>query len=347
MNPNDRPQPTDSQKLLGGSTEAGPIDFSKRQSVGDDNYLGQKMPPRLVNGPVRDRKMTDIFCCICFALFFVAWLALGIFYSFKSDKLDTLNDVMDSEGNYCGKDSIVRDFPYLFIVKFNANYRSVCVNSCPKFDYNQIKYNADGTNTSTIEPLYYEQLPDAVKTSYSLNLDSQITADSFKYDPDFAGGYYTENQWNTYVNRYKMDCNPNNDVGSCKNNPDDNVFLYDSRPGTLFKVCNAVQPQLIGPSARMASMNGSSFQKASDAKWMILGSIFIAFAVTLFFLLVSKFLMDIIIWLQLAIAFVFCILLSSLFFYVAFSINSLQLEFSDAPAEFMETYKTLTKYKVV
>ena len=346
MNPNDRPQATDAHKLLSEDRSAGPIDFSRRLSQDDDAYLGQKMPPRLANGPVRDRRMTDIFCCICFALFFVAWLTLGILYSFQGDKLDNLNDIMDSEGNYCGIDSNVRDNPYLFMVKFQANYRSVCVKVCPKFDYNQIKYNSTGLNTSAIEPLYYEQLSDIVKTSYKLNLDSAINADSFKYDPEFAGGYYTEEQWDAYVNKFNMRCVTNDDVKSCKNNATDSVFIYDSRPGNIYWVCNAVQPRLIGPSSRLANVNNSWIQRIADAKWMIFASVFAAFFVTLFFLFMSKLMMGIIIWVQLAIALIFCILISIMFFFIAFDDNTEQLKNNGASAQAIQAYKSAKEYKV-
>ena len=132
----------------------GPIDFSKRVSQYDDKYLGQKMPSRLANGPVRNRVLTDKFCCIVFAIFFIGWIVVGSIYASKSASLSSLDDVMDSEGNICGQDPNVKDYPYLFMVKFTANYRSVCVKSCPKFDYNQIKYNSTGTNTTYIQPVF-------------------------------------------------------------------------------------------------------------------------------------------------------------------------------------------------
>lgn len=304
------------------------------------------MPPRLANGPVRDRKMTDIFCCICFLLFLIAWIVLGVFYSFKSDKLQNLDDIMDSEGNYCGVDSNVRDYPYLFMVKFNADYRSVCVKECPKFDYNQIKYNSTGTNSSKIEPLYYEQLSDVVKTSYNLNMDSSITSDSFKYDPSFAGGYYTEEQWNAYVTNFKMACVTNDDVKSCANTPAENIYMYDSRPGSIFKVCNALQPKLIGASARMANVNNSWMQKITESRWMILASVFTAFLVTLLFLLISRPLMSVIIWLQLAVAIIFCLLLSILFFFIAFVDQSDALKNAGATPQAIEAYKAAKQYKV-
>ena len=345
MNPNDRPQPSDKQGLLSNQTNGGPIEFDQRLSIDNDDYLGQKMPPRLANGPVRDRKMTNLLCCILFALFIIGWLAVGIFYSFKGGKLEGINEIMDSEGNYCGKDANVRDYPNLFIVKFTANYRSVCVKSCPKFDYNQIKYNSTGTNNTSIEPLYYEQLSDFVKTSYQLNLGSQVTEDDFKYDSDFAGNYYSEEQWNAYVKRFNVDCYTNEDVKQCNNNPSDQVYIYDSRPGVVYSVCNPVQPRLIGPSARLANVNSSWIQRISDARWLIFASLFTAFLVTIIFLFISRLIMGIIIWLQLAIALIFCVLLSIMFFVTAFSDATTQLKNAGASPQTIQAYKAAQDYK--
>lgn len=329
------------------SHDQGPLDFTKRQSVVDDNkFLGQQIPSRLSHGPVRSRRMTDLVCCIIFALFFAGWLAIGIYYTFTSDRLDSLNDMLDSEGNYCGVDAKVKDYPFLFMVKFDANYRSVCVKECPKFDYNQIKYNSTGSNTTIIQPLYYEDLASAVRRPYDIHFDSKVTDESFAYDSRFANGYYTEEQLNAYVNRYQMDCYPNEDVKSCKNNKTDSVFIYDSRPGAM-SFCNAVQPNLAGVSARLGKVEGSWVKDIKIAKWMILASVLTAFVCSLIFLFVSRILMDVIIWLQLAIAIVFMVLLSVLLYYVAFTDLTNNLRDNGATPEAIEAYRTAKKYKVV
>ena len=142
-----------------------------------------------------------------------------------------------------------------------------------------------------------------------------------------------------------MNCFVNDDVKFCNNNPADSVFLYDSRPGSVFDVCNAVQPSLIGASARLSSANSSWMQKITDARWMILASVFSAFLVTLFFLLISRPLMGIIIWIQLGIAIIFCILLSVLFFLIAFVDNTETLKKQGATAQAIEAYNNIRQYK--
>lgn len=346
---------SEGKPLLGGQANAeldlshdqGPVEFDRRQSVIDkDDYLGQEVPKRMSQGPVKSRKMTDLICCIIFALFLLSWISVGIYYTFASDRLSSLDDIMDSEGNYCGVDSKVKDFPYLFMVRFHANYRSVCVKECPKFDYNQIKYNSTGSNTTTIEPLYYEQLAAEQRTSYDFHFDKEITDESFTYDPRFANGYYTEEQWKAYVDRYNMDCYTNDDVKTCKNSAEHKVFLYDSRPGGVVNFCNAVQPKLAGVSARLGRVDGSSLKDLRTAQWMILGSVGLAMICAIFFLLISRVLMDVIIWIQLVIAVVFMGLLATMLYYLTFADMTNTLKDNGATPEAMEAYRKSREYKV-
>lgn len=289
--------------------------------------------------------MTDLVCCLIFAIFMLAWIGIGVYYSFARDRVSSLDDVMDSEGNYCGVDAKVKDYPFLFMVKFDANYRSVCVKQCPKFDYNQIKYNSTGTNTTDINPLYYEQLAAELKSTYDYHFDNKMTIDSFAYDPKYANGFYTEEQWNAYVARYSMDCYPNNDVKSCKNNATDKVFLYDARPGA-FNFCNAVQPRLAGVSTKLGKVDGSWIKDIKIARWLILASVFTAMLAALIFLFISRIIMDIIIWVQLAIAVVFMALLSIMLYYVAFADLTSTLKDNGATPAAMEAYRVSKEYKV-
>lgn len=52
----------------------GPVDFDRRRSLVDDQYLGDRLPERLGNGPVERRRSTDFIClliCVAFLLIFV------------------------------------------------------------------------------------------------------------------------------------------------------------------------------------------------------------------------------------------------------------------------------------
>lgn len=332
---------------LDSSHDAGPLDFGRRASViDDDKYLGQQVPKRLSNGPVRSRRATDIICCIIFALFLVAWIALGVYYTLQPNKMTSMTEILDSEGNYCGIDAKVKDYPYLYMIKFDADYRSVCVKQCLKFDYNQIKYNSDGTNTSTITPLYYEDLPAAAKEMNPDTLSSKTDENSFKYDSKFANGYYTESQWNAYVNRLSLDCVTNDDVKSCKNNPADKVYLYDSR-ASIMNFCNPVQPKLAGSASSIPKFNISWILDIITAKWMILISIAVAFICALVFLLISRIFMDVIIWIQLAVAILFMLMLTIMLYYFTFADMTSMLRDNGATPETMNKYFTAKKYKVV
>ena len=91
-------------------------------------------------------------------------VAIGV-VNFKDFKTDKLSSPLDSEGNICGKDKDFEEYPYLFIYKFDEPYKSVCVKECPKFDYNQMRYNSNGKNKTKIDPVYFEDFLDAVESS--------------------------------------------------------------------------------------------------------------------------------------------------------------------------------------
>ena len=116
----------------------GPITFEHRRSLVDDDFLGDRMPERLGNGPVEHRRRTDMLCMVICCVFFLAFIVLTFVYSFIN-KYDILLHPLDSDARTCGLDSVVKDYPYLYIFKFEKNYRSVCVKSCLRFDYNQVK----------------------------------------------------------------------------------------------------------------------------------------------------------------------------------------------------------------
>lgn len=164
-----------------------------------------------------------------------------------------IDKVIDSEGQVCGVDEAVKKHPYLYMVTFEKNFRSVCVAACPKFDYNQVAYNATGQNKSKIEPLYYESLGED-SNLYVFNQDTNETV--FNYDEHVAQGRYNESQYVKYLEKVKLDCVPNSDIETCNHNKTAKMFMYDSRlvdnkvcvPVTsrvrqIAKILTDVQPQ--------------------------------------------------------------------------------------------------------
>lgn len=92
-------------------------------------------------GPVRnqDRTITDKCCCLIFIAFMLFLIGSAIWVGFIANTKN-LNKIYDSEGNVCGQGNAAA-YPYLYFQTFSKPFKTVCVKSCPKFDYNAIKYN--------------------------------------------------------------------------------------------------------------------------------------------------------------------------------------------------------------
>jgi len=138
----------------------------------DHTYNGEKFPKAIGNnGPVEERSCTNLICCIIFIVYVIGMIIMvGI--SLPSSNLDKIDDLMDVSGNVCGQGNAA-DYPYLMMFKFSSPYLSTCVKSCPKFDYNQIKYNSTGSNSTYIQPLYF--------SNFSAFVNAQKKQDSGRF----------------------------------------------------------------------------------------------------------------------------------------------------------------------
>ena len=92
--------------------------------------------------PVKERGMTDCLCLILFLLVCLTMIATTVYILVNSDP-ERLTRIYDSSGNDCGTGD-VKDYPFLYMQTFKKPYRSVCVKECPRFDYNEIRFNSDG-----------------------------------------------------------------------------------------------------------------------------------------------------------------------------------------------------------
>lgn len=306
----------------------GPITFENRRSLIDDDFLGDRMPDRLGNGPVARRRMTDLICIIICGLFFVLFFILIFVYAFSGD-YNLMKKPLDSDARICGEDDVVKDYPYLYLFKFDRNYKSVCVKSCPKFDYNQIKYNADGTNSSTIEPLYFEKYSTEVKRSILKGPGSDGESDSnFEYDPDFAAGYFTKEQYDTYRARYKVDCVTNTDVQTCGHDPAKGNNLYDSRPYSL-NICFSLSPKIMTRMGFFGDISAGFYTDLRTASWMIFLSMIVALILGLGLLFLSSFFISWLIWVMIGIFIALCLLFGIGLWVVAFKDYSETMKSSD------------------
>jgi hypothetical protein len=169
--------------------------------------------------------------------------ATGIYGYVKSDPKG-LNKVYDSSGNICGQGA-AQEYPILFLQTFTAPYVSVCIKECPVFDYNQIKYNSNGVSTYTegqeIPTLGISEFNNKFAgLSHTDSADIKET-EAFQFNKEWTNGYFTQEQWNSYLNSYKLDCLPNDQVKSCKYSAK-SFHLYDSYPVTnLF--CAPLSPK--------------------------------------------------------------------------------------------------------
>ena len=108
------------------SKEAGEIPNHR-----NPDYKGEELPDELANGPVENRRCTDVFCCLIFIAFLIAWLICG-FYGFSHGNPSLLTHPFDSDDNQCGLGDAA-DYPYLyypFPMSEAIDYR-ICLKSCP------------------------------------------------------------------------------------------------------------------------------------------------------------------------------------------------------------------------
>lgn len=89
----------------------------------------------LRDGPVKDRRCTDVICGFIFVVFVAAMIAIGVFGFVNGDPNLVLYPY-DSSGNQCGRDgTVTADYPYLYWVNPTDEVKyTVCTKSCPISD---------------------------------------------------------------------------------------------------------------------------------------------------------------------------------------------------------------------
>jgi len=102
----------------------------------DADYKGELTGKHLRDGPLNDRKCTDLLCFLLFALFWIGMIAVGVTAITRGESL-AFTRVYDRNGDACGVDD-AQHFPYLMfknkgsnlkpLYDFNSTY---CVDQCP------------------------------------------------------------------------------------------------------------------------------------------------------------------------------------------------------------------------
>lgn len=99
----------------------------------DPDYKGEQIPDEILNGPVENRKCTDVLCCLFFIAFIIAWLICG-FYGFSNGDPMILTYPYDSDDNQCGRPGRDgEDYKYLYypFPLPGVLDRRFCVKDCP------------------------------------------------------------------------------------------------------------------------------------------------------------------------------------------------------------------------
>jgi hypothetical protein len=215
-----------------------------RQDMIDNLEVEYRVPEDWQKGPVQNRyrHTTDKICLVIFMLYLLTMIVTMIYALAKSSH-DDLSKIYDSSGNPCGFDS-VKDYPLLYLQTFSKPYKSICVKTCPVFDYNEIKYKtAGGVDKAEDYPgeLYFSKFSSNFSgASHTKNPDMSYE-EAFSYNEGFVNNYFTETQWENYLKKYKMECLPNKQFADCKYLKG-KFYIYDSYP-LLNTVCVPLSPK--------------------------------------------------------------------------------------------------------
>lgn len=255
-----------------------------RQALVQELEPDFKCPEAWGQGPAQNRfrHCTDTICYVLLVLTLLFMVATAIWAGVKSDR-DGLYKLYDSSGNICGQ-GVAADYPNLFLQTFEAPYRSVCVKSCPRFDYNQIAYNSTVNATSDVSPMYYQEFARKYAGNSYTTANDMSENEAFAYNPGFANGYYTEQQWNTYVRRQVVECLPNRQIANCVSDGA-HFFPYDSY-SVLNKVCAPLSPKTALMFTKVSSsFQGSNVHDFAYAKSLYGYTALVAFGLSLVFLI--------------------------------------------------------------
>ena len=231
--------------MIDGVESRGTARAYRRRQL-EDLEAEYKVPIEWADGPIRDRfrRVTDKCCLLLFLLTLLAMIGTTA-YALNNSDPEAISRVYDSSGNACGSGN-AKDFPYLYLNSFKAPYKSVCVATCPTFDYNQIKYNADGIHPPAEDspgatPLDFKTFSKQHAGLSHVKSANITPKEAFGYDEGWANNYFSEEQFNIYTRRVKIDCLPNVQFPTCQVD-NQNMFAYDSY-GVQNLVCVPLSPK--------------------------------------------------------------------------------------------------------
>lgn len=107
------------------------------------------------------------------------------FTAFSKSSHNDITKLYDSSGNACGFDT-AKEYPFLLMQSFSKPYKSICVKSCPVFDYNEIMHGK-----GVKPPMYFAEFKKMAGLSHTKNKKFKED-EAFAYDEGFANGHYTK-----------------------------------------------------------------------------------------------------------------------------------------------------------
>ena len=98
----------------------------------DTHYRRVTTNEELRDGPLKDRRCTDVFCFLVFLVFIAAMVVVGVFGFMNGDPALIIYP-HDSSGNQCGRPGTPAEkYPLLYFVDPDSTKFTVCVKECPQ-----------------------------------------------------------------------------------------------------------------------------------------------------------------------------------------------------------------------
>jgi hypothetical protein len=85
----------------------------------------------MANGPLFNRRCTDILCLLVFFVFIGTYIGTAV-HSYKNSNLNHLLRPVNGDGKLCGVDELA-EYPNLYYIirEKDLELRAVCVKKCP------------------------------------------------------------------------------------------------------------------------------------------------------------------------------------------------------------------------
>ena len=231
------------------------------------------------------------------------------FYVFWKSESRNMYKMLDSSGNDCGEGE-AEDFPFLLMQSVKSPYKSVCVKKCPQFDYNEMKYNSTGDLKEPKEGEDSFATNEYIKASTPLNFvefdmkfagkSSTHTLDMsqkeiFGFDEGFANDYFSKGNWENYLQSFEMECLPNKQFENCKYESG-KFWVYDTYE-FLGTICVPLQPKTALHFYKISSkINHGMVGDIQDSKVLFLYVFLIALAMSLVFMVFTRFCGTFVMW---------------------------------------------------